>query len=1403
MPINKLYKDFLEINNTFESVVDIDADRRNRNLWREYIVGEDMENLVDLLCQSLGNEAPDARRSFWIYGSYGTGKSYAAIFVKHLLEEPPTDIDSFLENSSRLAKYRRRFMKVRNQGDYLVIWKTGCTGIRTGDMMLLEAEQAIREALIKKYGDSAHLGSASLIDAVINKLKDHSINWDFIIENTVLSDDYASFDELLSDVEQGDLYAVQMTANVIRERGYGLINNLETFKKWLTEVIRENNLRQGGIFFIWDEFTEYFVHSEDHTIMQQLSEFCKVQPFFMMYVVHYIVNKSANSVEQTEVQRILDRFHDVEFRIKPEAALDLIAGSISVRSGMGDKWKDERRNIVDYIRKYLPDIINGDPDDKTPEMIESLCPIHPMTVRLLTRVSGNFAAAQRTMFRFMKDLSAPDVGFVSYINSVGPDDSEKCWLTPEYLWDYFFTRKSDYSSKDVNAAPYIQHYEENAHLLKNSENALRVFKISMLLLAISSTTKGMYGYSRKGPGTISATQQDLCRCLAGVISESKVIDLLATLKDQALVLKDEAANGTVRLQLPFKGASNEAFVAKFEENDRKYTRYKMFEKDGFFSSTLEQQVWDKTDASFGRMKIAVCCAEKNSIDTRCKEVKAELDKYPYKIGLLIVTAKDETQAMAVQKLLAELPKTSRLVIALLKNYFKDEDRERWLTYLTRAEQAAESGLTAAKEDYKKEAEKIINNWVYLSKSSGKLVAWNRDKFFPNLYSMNGLRNIIKQEVINVLFPYSPERVVSAITAYKPCNDSAPLAGINRKGQNTQLQSVLNSIPVELLSLSKIDELAEIDSSEHLKGDKAAQVIGELARTIRNRMVVGRRVDLEELWQTLQQEPFGFYNTIACAILLGIVFSCYKNSAFSWTDNVQTTSALSESVLKTLIVRMCKGQLNNDYLSAGSAAFQKFREYVKQIVKLSDDKVANETECCRNMRAAVTECGIPLWALKYLPEGYGSKQKVAEEIIDDLQLFMISDSDRESVMDRVVNRFYGCGKIKASLIKAFSDKQLMAESFRRFLYSSSPELETVAAALSVQPIDLGDRLQVSMQGAVYTWTEQQVQSKLAGIVKEYRYLIEVNKAVGEHYRSIEKALCELDNRFKYQHIPLSAVENLKKPWGKALRALYTLAKGELKSLSAEQFDSNIDSIRQYGTEANSFLINSKPFLAEILDGKCLGYTSRNIDDIYAGLKSVSFNSSLNDFKVALNQQIKRIDQALRRIELKEQWRILTGRDSVKEWCDYFRTPIFWISSRDMQKAVQVIIDVQSGRNPQDEEVVFALEVLRKNAELLNSATKVKVKLNEVIGTDCIEYFEANSAALLRDLKFECGNDMSTWLTPELSIMQSKIKKAKQEQAIKNELREAKDNVNCMEEKLLREHVVSFLDQHPEYCGYFLG
>ena len=112
-----------------------------------------------------------------------------------------------------------------------------------------------------------------------------------------------------------------------------------------------------------------------------------------------------------------------------------------------------------------------------------------MTVRLLSSVAENFAAAQRTMFRFMKDSSNETQGFLGYITKYGPPGSGVLADSGLAL-GLFFTRESDFHDKETKAPEYIRHYEENRHLVENDENAHRVFKIAMLLMGGHVDHKG-------------------------------------------------------------------------------------------------------------------------------------------------------------------------------------------------------------------------------------------------------------------------------------------------------------------------------------------------------------------------------------------------------------------------------------------------------------------------------------------------------------------------------------------------------------------------------------------------------------------------------------------------------------------------------------------------------------------------------------------------------------------------------------------------------------------------------------------------------------------------------------------------------------------------------------------------
>lgn len=1402
--LKKRYSDYLEISPKFESVMDIDADSRNKNLWREYIVGEDMEKMLEALCQSLNNEGIDSeghdlRRSFWVHGSYGTGKSYAAILVKHLMEEKPAVVEEYLSKTGRLSAYKNRFMKCRNRGgDYLVIWKTGCTGLRDGNAMLMEAEKAIRDALAQKFGDKADYGDASLADAVKDQIHSPLHNWEYILETTPLGDDYGSVEELQDAIDEGDLKALQRTAAVIRQFNWGLVDSLETFRNWVGAVIENNHLEKSGIFFIWDEFTEYILNSDDITILQQLSEFTKVKPLYMMFIVH----KSQEMVDNLTTDRyqlITHRFHQVEFHISQDAALDLIAGSINIRNGMSEHWTDERKPVVRNIRPFLPDMSGL--DDKISERIDLLCPIHPMTVKLLSRVAENYAAAQRTMFRFMKDQSTPDLGFVGYISRFGPDD-QACWLTPDWLWDYFFTRESDFSDKDTKVPEYIRHFEESRNLVESDENAFRVFKTAMLLMALMSSTKGLYSGKRTKDG-ISATEECLSTCLAGVMSRAAVHDLLETMQESKILVLDRDQHDNVRLQLPFMGAGNSDFPARLAQNDKKYSRYMMFAKDGVFAQTFEKQASDENDVVNKRMKIAVCCAETNSINTRLDEIIKELDKAPHKLGLLLVTVNSDAQGVSIQSSLqtkAQQINEPRLTIALVREPFTDEKRTKWLTAITKQEMASASGQTGAVNQYKMEAATIMTTWISSAVSGSKLIAYNGNQVFNNQYGMAQLRKTIRTNVLDICFPYAPENIVVTNTAYKACNDGSPTAGIQRSSGNSQLKNVLNSLQNEgILGLTTIDEMSSIS------GSRAKDSIAALANLIKKEMESGSKVNLGDLWVTLQNAPFGYYDTIACGILLGYVFSCYKNSKYTWTDSAQSPHVLAEATLGKMVVTMCKGKMTTDYLSAGSITWQHFSEYLEKIFNLSVAQVAEQTTGYHNAREAVTKSGAPFWALKYLPANTWTSEDLrmsAEKVIDNFQIFIAQTDDVENAMSTVLQLMQGRGKIRVNLAKAFSDKNAMAAAFRTFLFSASSELKEIATTLDIQPEELSDKLHSVMQGAIYTWTEEQVREKLADVVGEYQYLRAIGNVQESVYHSLEAAKKDLAIQFRYLRISLAAIQKLNPTWYPALQVLYRVSRGEAGQLSPEERQKDIEILESYGKYAKDCLTDGKPVLGEILASRQTECTKDELSTIYAGLKDMPCDASLTQFEKELDNQVGRISFARNKVELQETWKSITGIETVKEWCTTYEAPISWIIPRDLQKAIDTLLDVQKQNHTVNTAVVAAINSLRNaDAAILTNRSRIETAFLSTVGDEYADIWMSDHSSIIAKAKMKFGNDMSAWSITDLSALQRMIKQIQQDKAKKEKLAGAKAGVRNMKETILRDRVTAFLDAHPEFCDDF--
>lgn len=126
------YNSYIELSPHYESVVDIDSESRHPDMWQEYIVHEDMKGAIEKICDSMKYEDENQRRSFWIRGAYGTGKSYAAIVLKHQLKgicdvtinvadfcRAPDTVPQFDQIKNKLKECEGQQVLLLSVGEYL------------------------------------------------------------------------------------------------------------------------------------------------------------------------------------------------------------------------------------------------------------------------------------------------------------------------------------------------------------------------------------------------------------------------------------------------------------------------------------------------------------------------------------------------------------------------------------------------------------------------------------------------------------------------------------------------------------------------------------------------------------------------------------------------------------------------------------------------------------------------------------------------------------------------------------------------------------------------------------------------------------------------------------------------------------------------------------------------------------------------------------------------------------------------------------------------------------------------------------------------------------------------------------------------------------------------------------
>ena len=93
------YSEIIGVGKHFKSAFDVVSDRGEA--WKAFISNERFEYNLSQIITSFTSPSLDKRKSIWIQGTYGTGKSHSLSVIKHLLSDDFETIADYIPKLKR------------------------------------------------------------------------------------------------------------------------------------------------------------------------------------------------------------------------------------------------------------------------------------------------------------------------------------------------------------------------------------------------------------------------------------------------------------------------------------------------------------------------------------------------------------------------------------------------------------------------------------------------------------------------------------------------------------------------------------------------------------------------------------------------------------------------------------------------------------------------------------------------------------------------------------------------------------------------------------------------------------------------------------------------------------------------------------------------------------------------------------------------------------------------------------------------------------------------------------------------------------------------------------------------------------------------------------------------------
>ncbi len=1389
MSIFKVYRDYFDIDPEYFPAVNSAVIQSNPDMWKKFYPHETFIKLIKSTVDVLERKQ---KLCLWVEGAYGTGKSHAVLTLKKLLDASVEDMREYFVKYNLNMTECKKLEGIKSSGKILTVHRYGSASIHGDQNLVFAVQESIEQAMVEA-GIENKSGSA-LKEATINWLSD-PYNHEYF--NGLITGAYSDIfggetvDEVLDHLHNytGNALAKIMDSifKVADERQIrALTLSTSELSIWIKEVIKANNLT--AIVFIWDEFSEYLRNNRQNiTGFQELCEISATDPFYFVIVSHEA--QAIFGDDQVVYPKLNDRF------VRPHCTITLPENIAFQLMGAAMEKNSDPQVAAEWENAVVGDLISRTKESRnyvknvakiSDKEMQGILPIHPYAALLLKHISAAFDSNQRSMFDFIKNDRGDEIkGFQWFIDKYGPYD-ENPLLTVDMLWDFFYEKGRDSLKPETRT---ILDYYMQMETRQLDYNQRRVLKTVLMLQAVSLRAGESVEY-------FIPDERNLEMAFEGTDMEHEAVRCAKQLvRDKVLFEK-------------FLGEGKYQFAPYSSDMDIDLTEYLAQIDKKTTSELISTQLNDGscvTDAiTLGgaqKLRYELRYVSSTDFEQTTRLLRNTEDKYADKIVAVVCFAKDDNESVILgQKIDAAVRSGSYNMIFIDTSVtpFGKDGYVNYRQYMAQSMAHQGKNNTLATQ-YSKDAKDALKKWKNRI-AEGEFVVYSQ-------YNTSGERATTMDALYDVLARINKKKYPESLEANYNVTSTMFMPtslklGVECGCEQKTRQAFSSGNPATKLENAlqgawKVDNYWAEHPTLHISKIKI-----KLDGMMQEAFAKSGKVSIQEIYDMLKAEPYGFMPCNLTAFMMGFLLKEYVGGNYSWSNNI-TNDILDVNKLKEMVDEVihqditANARYKEKYIVAFTPEEKAFNDLTATAFCIEPRQCISVPSTRELIRGKMKTYSFPIWTLKYILDktpGLATDTEVLVELIDQYTGIAnnnnIAGNKSESDIAMQIGTIAMANPTAAQDLKQLLNKVKIQEGMDAYL----AEFEGGELLALAKEVDDGGKYMTALHNkfdaneANWLWSADTAQQKIREVILEYKIIAASNKIITKN-TSFSGAISDWC-KSTYIHISYEAGKSSFGKLGPLFAILYEMKKtGRLEDGKKEAF---LEQLNANGEAFKEFYNNQIDTFKDVCDFQLNGMTDEEIAEIYT-LVPDAFIWQKNQYFKEVENQVKEYKSKQKGRQLKEMWKQKTGTESPRDWSNAHKMPILCLVPDSEKPKARRAFDTIARKKADSAAVEDALEYLKKlDAENFFDKLKDSAYLDEVFTKYIIKDYDV-ALTDIDDVKEQLGRrtsiDPNEWLGA--SEVDKTTKKLAQHWYDMEGCEQAEQIVNSMDAETLRKYLQELL------------